>query len=504
MHTGESHRDKHSTSINTFPDNVFLEIFYIYRRNQDLYGCHFHPIWDWHNLAHVCSRWRRIILSSPRRLDLHLLCTYETPVRKNLGCLPLFPLIIDYSSGWGADGKSLTPRDEDNIIAALEEPGRVQYVEISVTSSLLKKMDTDTRKSFSRLTHICLSSKEDNVVALPNQFSKGSAPNLRVAHLDGIQFPAFPTLLSSALGLVDLRLLNIPLDGYISPEAMVTSLAAFTGLKTLLIGFKSPTRPTRTIIQDPIKRTALPSLTTFGFHGVKEYLEDLVAQIDAPQLGYFRISYFNQLEFHVPKLSKFIHRTQSLCLARFQRARVDFGLNNVYVSLYCGQEELLDGSHFSLQISCRGLDWQVSHAAQTLAQSGAMLFNVDDLAIDTRADMPPLAGGKDFMDDSEWLALLRPFTAVTTLHVSWKLAEHVACGLEGVTEETAAELLPALQSLCLEGAPLTSAERFSAIRQLSGLPVTITGIDEPLAGEFFERLESPSELESDPYPDPSN
>jgi hypothetical protein len=379
--------------------------------------------------------------------------------------LPPFPLIIDYSD-WGADNsKSLTPHDEDNIIAALEERGRVQYVGIPVTSSLLKKMATDTQKSFSRLTHLCLSSKEDNMVALPNEF--GSAPSLRVAHLNGIQFPKPPKLLSSALGLVDLRLLNMPQREYISPEAMVTSLAALTGLKTLLIEFKSPTRPTRTIIQDPIKRTALPSLTTFGFHGVNEYLEDVVAQIDAPQVGYFRISYFNQLDFHVPKLSKFIGRTKSLCLARFQRARIDFGLDNVYVSLYSEREELLDESHFSLQISCRGLDWQISHVVQTLCQSGSMLSNVDDLAIDAR-DMPP--GEKD---DSEWLALLRPFTAVATLHVSWKLAEHVACGLEGITEETAAEMLPALQSLCLEGAPSTSTKRFALIRQLSGRPVNI-------------------------------
>jgi hypothetical protein len=408
--------------------------------------------------------------------------------------LPPFPLTIDYSSNWGADdSKGLTSHDEDNIVAALEESDRVQYVGIPVTSSLLKKMATDTRKSFSRLTQLCLSSKEGSVVALPNEFSGRSAPRLRVAHLDGIQLPALPTLLSSALGLVDLRLLNIPhaSDGYISPEAMVTSLAAFTRLRTLLIGFKSPTRPLRTIIRDPIRRTALTSLTTFGFHGVKEYLEDLVAQIDAPQLGYFRISYFNQLDFHVPKLSKFIGRTQTLCLSQFQRARIDFGLNNVYVGLYCGQDKLLDASHFSLQISCRGLDWQVSHVAQTLSQSGAMLSNVDDLAIDG-CDMPPCGNDVMDMDDCEWLALLRPFTALATLHVSWKLAEHVARGLEGVTRETAAEMLPALQSLCLEGAPLTSAERFAAIRRLSGRPVTIIDDSEPLAGEFFEGFESPS------------
>ncbi|KAH8999918.1 hypothetical protein EDB86DRAFT_3101529 [Lactarius hatsudake] len=235
-------------------------------------------------------------------------------------------------------------------------------------------------------------------------------------------------------------------------------------------------------------RIGLPSLTTFGFHGIKEYLEDLVAQIDTPQLDYFRISYFNQLDFQVPQLSRFIVRTQSLYLARFKRARVDFGANNVYVSLYCEREELLEG-HFSLQISCQGLDWQVSHVAQTLSQSAALLSNVDDLSIDARELSP---GGKDYMDGTEWLDLLRPFTAVETLHVCGKLAGHVAHGLEGATGDMVVEILPSLYSLSLEDEPLTSVERFVEVRRLSGRPVTIVN-------EFFERLESPPEPERVPY-----
>lgn len=213
-----------------------------------------------------------------------------------------------------------------------------------------------------------------------------SAPALRVAHLEGIPFLAFPTLLSSAHNLVDLRLSNIPPEGYIPPEAMATCLATLTGLRTLLIGFKSLTLSRKTRCQYPIWRTCLPSLTTFGFHGVAEYLEDLVARIDTPQLGHFRISYFNQLDFRIPKLSNFIGRTQNLYLARFKRARIEFGSNNVFVSLYDEREELLNESHFSLQISCGGLNWQVSHVSQTLSQSGAMICNVEDLGYAIRRE----------------------------------------------------------------------------------------------------------------------
>jgi hypothetical protein len=485
VRAGEGHIN--ATTINTFPDDVFLEIFNFCRRNQDLYY-EFHPIWDWHRLVHICTRWRRIIFSSPRRLDLQLLCTHGTPVRKNLGFWPLLPLIVDYHAYLGADeSKSLTPGDEDNVVAALEDSSRVRYVGIPATSSLLEKMAKAVRKPFPALTHLRLSSKDKNVPTLPDDFMGRYAPDLQVAHLDGIPFPALPTLLSSAHGLVDLRLLNIPPSAYISPEAIVGSLATLTALRTLLIGFKSPTSPHRTRCQGPMTRTTLPSLTTFGFHGVMDYLEDLVTQIDTPQLDYFRISYFNQLDWRVPRLSKFIRRTQNLNLARFKRARVDFGVNSVYVSLYCEREELLEG-HFSLQISCRGLDWQVSHVAQILSQSGAMLSNVGDLFINA-LDLPP---GKDFMDDTEWLELLRPFTGMETLHVSGKVAGYVARGLECVTAEMVTEILPILHSLCLEDEPSTSVKRFLEVRRFSSHPVTI--VDAPGLGEFFERLESPSKF----------
>ena len=491
----------HRAETNSIPDNVWLEVFDFCKKNQDLYyayRCHFHSTWDWHRLTQVCLIWRRIIFSSPRRLGLQLLCTNGTPVRRNLGFWPPLPLIIDYSiSRNGDDCKNLTPSDEDDIVTALGASDRVHHVGISVSSSLLGKMATETRKQFPVLTHLSLTSKGVHVPSILDGFLGGSAPALRVAHFEGIPFPAFPTLLSSAHDLVDLRLLSIPPEGHIPPEAMATCLAALTGLRTLLIGFKSPTRFRKTRCQH-LWRTLLPSLTTFGFNGVAEYFEDLVALIDTPQLGYFRISYFNQLDFQVviPKLSNFIGRTQNLYMAEFKRARIDFGLNGVYIILYYEQEKLLDENHFSLQISCRGLDWQVSHVAQTLSQTSAMISNVEDLAIEAREpDMLP--DGEDFMDDTEWLELFRLFTAVKTLHVSEKLAGYVACGLEGVTEETATGILPDLQSLCLEGASLTSVGRFVAVRQLSGL-VPVTFLDPP-AEMIFERSESHSEFVS-PYP----
>ena len=98
---------------------------------------------------------------------------------------PPFPLIIAYSSYWRADdSKSLTPIDEDNVIAALEDSARVHYIGISVTGLFIGKMATAMRKPFPALTYPRLSLNDGNMTSLPDDFLGASAPALRVFRLD--------------------------------------------------------------------------------------------------------------------------------------------------------------------------------------------------------------------------------------------------------------------------------------------------------------------------------
>ena len=78
------------------------------------------PVWNWLVLVHVCRRWRKIIFNSPRRLNLRILCTHGSPVRKNLDIWPAFPIDLQLCSQ-----TDLFPTDEDNAIAALEHRDRV-------------------------------------------------------------------------------------------------------------------------------------------------------------------------------------------------------------------------------------------------------------------------------------------------------------------------------------------------------------------------------------------
>jgi len=460
-----SHRYATTITANVLPDNVLLELFvFCLRRAHDSpLSC----MLEWHRLAHVCRRWRQVIFASPRRLDLQLLCTHGTPVRKNLGFWPTFPIVIDYHVYWNPEsGRSFLPDDEDNVMAALEHPDRLRCVKLTLPGPLLAKVAAVMREPFPTLTLLRLSSEDMDLSIVPNSFLGRTAPCLQEIYLEGIPFPTLPTLLLSASDLVNLQLHNIPKIGYISPEAMVTGLTALTRLETLSIRFQSSFfRSNRT---PPLPRVILPSLTVFGFRGNSEYVEALVARIDAPRLVFSRITYFNQLIFQVPQLSRFISRAENLGLAPFRHAQVGLRGSNVYINFVCGQGATLK-SYLFLQVSCQGLDWQVSSMAQILSQSSAILSNVAHLSIHAQRLRP---GWKNDLDHADWLDLLRPFTVVETLLVSRQLTSHVALAFQGATTMTAAEVLPALYLLCLEGQPAASVCKFAALRRHSGRPVT--------------------------------
>jgi hypothetical protein len=376
---------------------------------------------------------------------------------------------MDYSAFW--DHSNPAPNHENDVFAALQHPDRVHGIRLAVTGSLLAMVASAMQKPFLALTTLWLSSKDLNVPVLPDVFLSSSAPQLQQIYLAGISFPALPTLLLSASHLVDLQLKDIPRSGYISPEAMVASLATLTRLESLCLWFKSPTSHLQPRYSTLSSRDVLPSLVTFNFCGCSEYLEHFLARIDTPRLDSFTTTYFNQLDFRVPQLSQFIRRTENLELAQSWHKQVRSRVSNAYIKLYF--EEKGHRGSFTLCISCKLLDWQISHLAQILSQSPIIVSNVDKISIeevDTQLD----PGSKDAMDDADWLELLRPFTAVKMLRGSKQLAGPIAHALDGVSGQMVTEVLPALNSLFLEDQSMRSIERFIAARRLSGHPVTVS------------------------------
>ena len=430
------------------------------------------------------------MFASPLRLNLRIFCTYGTPVRKSLDIWPIFPIVIGYDGNRYGRLHDLVPADEDNLIAALEHNSRICEVRLRGNGTSLGRIATAIQEPFPALTHLILWSQDMNVPVLHGQFLGRSAPCLQELSLNGIPFPSLPILLPSASGLITLTLFNIPQTGYISPEAMVAGMATLTRLRYLSIEFRSPnSRPDR-IRLPPATRTVLPALTSFKFHGVREYLEDFMARLDAPRLHSISIWFLNQLaDFDVPQLSRIIDQSGALDLKRPMDCQITFRPERISFTAFPTHPHKSDVSwppfDIAFCIVCGGIDWQVSHLTQVLSQRSAAHSNIVHFIIESEFD--PIRPIPEDTDDVEWLQLLNLFSSVRTLFVGEEFARHVSHALEVIADGMmATEVLPALDILCLEGQSVSSVDKFVAARRDSGLPMTIVNTET----EFEERLES--------------
>ena len=291
--------------IDVLPDDVLLGIFDFCVNLYPLYGVQT-EIEAWQSLVHVCRRWRSLVLESPRRLNLRLSCTPQTPAKDKLDVWPALSLLVS--------GNMSSSSGTDSVIAALGQSGRICEVLLSdLVGPQLAEVLAPMQVSFPELTLMRLTSQDETLTAIPDSFLGGSAASLRYFSLSGVPFPGLPKLLLSANHLVSLWLSNIPHSGYISPEAIVALLSVLSSLDTLYLKFRSPqSRPhwkNRSL--PPPKRSILPALYKSHFKGVTEYLEDLLIRIDTPQLNILYITFFNQIDFDCPRLPIYQSYTNS-------------------------------------------------------------------------------------------------------------------------------------------------------------------------------------------------
>jgi len=434
------------------PDIALLEIFDFF----------YVDAWieTWYTLVHVCQKWRNLVFWSPRRLNLRLYCTDRTPVRETIDAWPLLPIHVKCL---GHDTRS-----KDNILAVLEHNDRIQKLDLSnFPSSHMNKFLEAMRQPFPALAHLAFHYRGETVPVVPASFLGGCAPQLQTLDLYRIPFPGLPNLLLSATHLVQLHLHLIPHSGYFSPEAMVTALAVLTSLESLTIGFKSPRSlpDQKTRRPPPPTRTLLPALKHLYFHGVSEYLDVLVARIDAPLLDELKIFFFHQLIYDTPRLTQFINRIPKF--KAYDEARVGFSDSRVSITTTDGALEL--------EISCTQPDWQVSSLAQVC--SSGFIPAMKNLYILQGPGL--LLSGQDDIESIQWLEVLHPLTAVKELHLPQELTPRIARTLKELVGGRATEVLPALQTLFLKEEPPSGPAqegigKFVAARQLAGRPIAVS------------------------------
>ena len=364
--------------IDVLPDDVLLEIFDFYV-NGEWYGGKSGKE-AWISLVHVSRRWRSLVFRSPRRLNLRLYCSPETPAKDTLDLWPAFPLMICGDMSFSG---------AENVVTALRENNRVYEVYLwGIAARQLEEILTVMQVPFPELTDLDLNALNSNgdgetIPAIPDSFLGGSAPLLRNFTTYAIPFPGLSKLLSSAAAnhLVELWLRSIPHSGYISPETMAAILSPLSGLERLSLEFESPqSHPgwESQSLPSP-KRFILPALGEFHFNGVTEYLEDLVTRIDIPHLRSMDIHFFNQIDFHCPRLVQFMSRTSTL--KALDEAHIQFGGGAGSVKLRY-RESKSRVENLQITVLCQEPDWQLSSAEQVCSASLSLLSKVEDLYIE--------------------------------------------------------------------------------------------------------------------------
>ena len=137
---------------------------------------------EWYTLVHVCRRWRTLIFGSPHYLNLQLLCTSMTLVKKKLDIWPALPIAVE---GCGPP--------PSRIIAVLEHNDRVLKIALRwlEPSPELENLVAVMEKPFPVLTFLSflLRGETDKMdLIIPDSFLGGSAPRLKHLQLKAFLF----------------------------------------------------------------------------------------------------------------------------------------------------------------------------------------------------------------------------------------------------------------------------------------------------------------------------
>jgi len=277
----------------------------------------------------------------------------------------------------------------------------------------------------------------------------GPTSSLQELHLSGISPPALLSILSSTNDLVDLRLHDLPVTDHVSPQAMVAGLAVMTKLESLTIGFN----PYFLASLHPLPalnfsaRATLPTLTQFQYRGSHTYLEDLVAQLDTPQLFDLTIQIDDQsIVWQFYQLFQFIDRAEDLKLAQFRHAHAEIHSSNLFIhfnNAQTGQHT----THLTLgKVDHTAYD-QLQFAGALLSQAPAITSTVRNLSITLLSQMV------GYLDHTTLLGFLYPFVTAETLCIRGGFTDIFPPMLNDLSDELITKVLPALHLLNFEDKP---------------------------------------------------
>jgi hypothetical protein len=442
-------------TINVLPDDTLLLVFFFHRQ---LRIPDFPPLWvhwKWHELAHVCRRWRRVLFASPCHLKLRLVITGKRRTT-TFECWPPFPISI-----WPAWGNYVPRGDDNEVTAALKHSNSIREINIKLSTSMLAKSTAWVENSFPALEFLHLSSLfGEPTVIIPDAFLMGGSDEpprrLREIALSNVSLPHRLFRPNRDLVTLSLEVKYFGSAGSVSAEALALALAETHRLENLSVC------PYHVASSYPYQRSAqrssltntrvnLCALATLNLEGPCKYLEDLVSRIDAPILKHLVASYCRSI-FDVPQLSQFISRTNHLSsLPHRTSIELSYSQGLVIRHHFMPLELPPPREALSLTLSipkrCVWSDWKASQVLHVCGQLSPFTSSVERLWINIQVLSDPDE------DVERWLQLLSAFRSVQDLRLwcsYWGQAPAVLIerALEESTKrEMSQEVLPVLRFL---------------------------------------------------------
>ncbi|KAF8257589.1 hypothetical protein EI94DRAFT_1791620 [Lactarius quietus] len=424
-------------TINELSEDVLLEIFDAHRKLYELEP-RYETVWNsrdgWFKLTHVCRSWRRLVHMSPSRLHVHLLFTPLRSSRvKMLKNLPPFPILVDYSiENW-------TDRERSLAVAAIRHrSSRVRAITIH------KRLYADIAKvlmamsqPFPELEILKICSRYDSYdhyseLILPAKFLSGSAPYLRRLTLQDIVPRCLPSLLSFvATGLVEL-ILGLRVSESTLPEAsFIANLQRMSCLRRLELSLKYPFLPPISDNPGPptgARNIALPNLMEFNFVGHINYVESLAVVLASPHLQRLNVAIGDTSDaFPIPHLCRFICDTnKQFILVRFHLSAFEVTFTGeTSKSAHAQSFRIILPEPMPLEELCNRLP--------------GPLTTVEELVV----EWDLFAGTRRV----EWRQIFEHIRQVKFIEVPSQVALNVAHALQLDGQETAMDLLPALEQV---------------------------------------------------------
>ena len=458
-------------------DDSLLHTFYLYRPfvlgedEDEEYGLLGGSNgWDlerwWYKLAHVCQRWRKLILGSSSYLGVCLVCSKGTPVADMLAHSPPLPLVVDYFHE--PEYSDIAAEDEDGLTLALEQRDRVRRIRLRMGITNLQKFITAISGEYPMLGYlIIIPFVKKKAFVLPETLQ---APHLHHLYLSCFALPIRSPLRTTVMRFVTL-FLNIPnRTTYFQPNALLQWISFMPQLETLVIFFSSPIPGMDRLLSHVpiITPVTLPNLRWFWFQGDSAYSEAVVRWITTPRLERPEVLFFEQPTFSVPHLVQLITRTENL---RFNSVTVYFSREQVdAVTSFPGNAEI----HLYLRVICPQFDLQVSSMAQIFDSFNQTFSTVEHLTL-SGEEHSYSSEEHNEVDRTEWHKLLRSFHHVKTLHLEYGLVEEISRCLRLDDGDLPSDLLPELQELTYSvgGNADDVFTSFIDARRTAGRPITL-------------------------------